>query len=110
MSHAGLRLAWIRRPAATPIDIDGDLGVVSIGCPVGGVLPQASRRFSPDRGGPKRQFGGTVWRDHEPDLRASGDLFFTWQYDIRWAAQRLRDQRVFVPNAGAPQGFWQLAS
>src|SRR5437870_8827553 len=31
-----------------------------------------------------------VWKEHEDDLRRSGDLFFTWQYDIRWAAYRLR--------------------
>lgn len=24
-----------------------------------------------------------VWENHESDLRASGDLFYTWQYDIR---------------------------
>jgi hypothetical protein len=50
-----------------------------------------------------------VWRKHEYDLHASGDLFFTWQYDIRWAAQRLRDQHVLVPNAQAPRGLWKLA-
>lgn len=32
-----------------------------------------------------------IWIHHEPDLRTSGDLFYTWQYDMRWAAQRLRD-------------------
>jgi hypothetical protein len=50
-----------------------------------------------------------VWRAHEEELRASGDLFFTWQYDIRWAAQRLRDQRVLVPDGQAPRGSWRLA-
>jgi hypothetical protein len=33
-----------------------------------------------------------IWRRYEPELRASGDLFYTWQYDIRWAAQKLRDR------------------
>jgi len=51
-----------------------------------------------------------VWRAHEPELRTSGDLFFTWQYDIRWAAQRLRDQRILVPNGQAPRGSWRLAA
>lgn len=32
-----------------------------------------------------------VWQVHEADLRQSGDLFYTWQYDIRWAAQYLRN-------------------
>jgi len=47
-----------------------------------------------------------VWEHHESELRASGDFFFTWQYDIRWAAQRLRDQKVLVPDGQAPRGIW----
>ncbi|WP_197918258.1 hypothetical protein [Thiosulfatihalobacter marinus] len=31
-----------------------------------------------------------IWNHHEDDLRKSGDLFFTWQYDMRWAAQNLQ--------------------
>ncbi|TCP44374.1 hypothetical protein [Rhodovulum marinum] len=31
-----------------------------------------------------------VWNKYEPELKRSGDLFFTWQYDMRWAADRLR--------------------
>ncbi|MGR3551859.1 hypothetical protein [Pseudooceanicola sp.] len=31
-----------------------------------------------------------IWNNHERDLRSSGDLFFTWQYDMRWAAQHLQ--------------------
>jgi hypothetical protein len=50
-----------------------------------------------------------VWERHEDDLRHSGDLFYTWQYDIRWAAQRLRDQLVLVPAAQTPRGVWHLA-
>ena len=33
-----------------------------------------------------------IWQRHESELRDSGDLFYTWQYDIRWAAKKLRDQ------------------
>ena len=50
-----------------------------------------------------------VWRRHEADLRSSGELFYTWQYDIRWAAQKLRDEgrlRPVQPRSRAP---WQLA-
>lgn len=50
-----------------------------------------------------------VWQVHEPDLRMSGDLFFTWQYDIRWAAQDLRDKGVLVPDEEAPRGIWKLS-
>ncbi len=50
-----------------------------------------------------------VWRRHEPDLRQSGDLFFTWQYDIRWAAQQLRDAGRLQKMAGAKRSPWRLA-
>jgi hypothetical protein len=30
-----------------------------------------------------------IWDHHESDLRASGDLFYTWQYDMRWAGDGL---------------------
>jgi len=33
-----------------------------------------------------------IWDHHEHDLRASGDLFYTWQYSMRWAAQVLRQE------------------
>jgi hypothetical protein len=49
-----------------------------------------------------------VWRWHEDELHDSGDLFFTWQYDIRWAAQKLRDRGVLLADAETPRGVWQL--
>jgi len=50
-----------------------------------------------------------IWQRHETDLRQSGDLFFTWQYDIRWAAQELRNQGVLVKKEGKRSGTWDLA-
>lgn len=50
-----------------------------------------------------------VWRHHEAELRQAGDLFFTWQYDIRWAAQTLRDEGVLQPMAGRRRQPWALA-
>lgn len=50
-----------------------------------------------------------VWQRHEDDLRGSGDLFYTWQYDIRLAAQRLRDAGRLVPDKQAPRGIWRLS-
>ncbi len=65
-----------------------------------------------------RQGGGTlhhiqvakeVWANHEGDLRDSGDLFFTWQYDIRWAALVLRQEGVLKNVEGARgDGCWSL--
>ena len=51
-----------------------------------------------------------VWRNHEADLTSSGDLFFTWQYDLRWAAKRLRDSGKLKPSPGRrPHAKWELA-
>ena len=47
-----------------------------------------------------------IWQHHERDLRDSGDLFFTWQYDMRWAAQKLRNQGKLVAANQAPKGIW----
>jgi hypothetical protein len=47
-----------------------------------------------------------VWRRHETELRASGDIFYRWQYDLRWAAHELRREGLLADNArGAP---WAL--
>jgi len=49
-----------------------------------------------------------VWDNHEPELRASGELFYTWQYDIRWAANRLRDEGHLQPKPKGDRGPWRL--
>jgi hypothetical protein len=33
-----------------------------------------------------------IWDHHEAELRASGDLFYTWQYAMRWAGQVLQKE------------------
>jgi hypothetical protein len=50
-----------------------------------------------------------IWQRHEAELRASGDLFYTWQYDMRWAAQSLRDNGEAKPVDGRRRGLWELA-
>ena len=49
-----------------------------------------------------------VWKIHEDDLRRAGDLFFTWQYDISWAAQKLRDSGILHKAQVSPKGIWEL--
>lgn len=51
----------------------------------------------------------SVWATHENELRQSGDLFFTWQYDIRWAATELRKEGGIRPAASSPKGIWELS-
>jgi hypothetical protein len=50
-----------------------------------------------------------VWQNHEGELRKSGDLFFTWQYDIRWAATKLRHERKLAVADRQSPTPWQLA-
>lgn len=44
----------------------------------------------------------TVWKKHQSEIETSGDSFFTWQYDIRWAATMLRKQKKLIA------GVWEL--
>jgi hypothetical protein len=38
-----------------------------------------------------------IWTNYESDLRASGDFFFVWQYDMRRAAETLRNRGDLKP-------------
>nr|WP_320050203.1 hypothetical protein [uncultured Desulfuromonas sp.] len=49
-----------------------------------------------------------IWIHHEHDLRKSGDLFYTWQYDMRWAANKLRASKDILPVKDSPSGVWIL--
>lgn len=51
-----------------------------------------------------------IWERHHDDLEQSGDLFYTWQYDLRWAAQNLRDTCVLVRLDGDRTGRWTLST
>jgi len=64
-----------------------------------------------------RDIGGTgkivqiakhIWDNHERDLRGAGDLFYTWQYDMRWAAQELQDEGKI--SKGGKNRAWLLTS
>ena len=50
-----------------------------------------------------------VWEKYENELRRSGDLFFTWQFDIRWAATHLRKEGIMRAAELSPRGIWELA-
>lgn len=50
-----------------------------------------------------------VWSNHEDDLKNAGDLFYSWQYDIRWAATQLRSKGVLKKASLSPKGIWEIA-
>lgn len=49
-----------------------------------------------------------IWQRHEHDLRQSSDLFYPWQYEMRWAAQRLRDAGRLAAKEGKRTGTWDF--
>lgn len=49
-----------------------------------------------------------IWQRHDSELRSSGDLFYTWQYDVRWEAQKLRDSGRLSSAAGRRGAPWSL--
>lgn len=49
-----------------------------------------------------------IWTKYENNLKMSGNLFYTWQYDVRWAAKILRDEGRMKPAKTSPKGLWEL--
>lgn len=49
-----------------------------------------------------------IWREHEADLQRAGDIFYTWQYDMRWAATNLRKAGIVKSAEVSPKGKWEL--
>ncbi|MEM1484185.1 hypothetical protein V6615_04790 [Oscillospiraceae bacterium PP1C4] len=49
-----------------------------------------------------------VWKSYQNDLENSGDLFYTWQYDIRWAATELRKTKRMKAAEQSPRGIWEI--
>ena len=64
-----------------------------------------------ERGGSgwPREVSKYVWEHYESELKGSGDLLYTWQYDIRLAAQKLRDRGILKPVNGRRDLPWELA-
>lgn len=50
-----------------------------------------------------------IWANYEQELQRSGDLFFRWQYVMRWSATTLRKDGVMLDAADCERGTWALA-
>jgi len=50
-----------------------------------------------------------VWENHELEIKTSGDILYTWQYDLRWAAQKLRDEGTLKAVDGRNDLPWELS-
>jgi hypothetical protein len=55
-----------------------------------------------------REVSKYVWEYHEADLRASGDLFYSWQYNLRWGATKLRQDGLLAAKPPRSRGPWRL--
>ena len=49
-----------------------------------------------------------IWRRHEGDLRGLGEQFYTWQYDVRWAAHALRKAGEARLAKDGARSIWEL--
>ena len=49
-----------------------------------------------------------IWGKYENELKRSGDLFYTWQYEVRWAGQKLRDSGTLLPAHNNRQAPWAI--
>ncbi len=56
-----------------------------------------------------RQVRDRIWEMHGQDLRDSGNLHFTWQDDIYWAATQLRSQGILKNAKATSKNVWELA-
>lgn len=50
-----------------------------------------------------------IWTSHASELLESGDLLFTWQYDMRWSANQLRRKKIMKSAESSPIGVWVLS-
>uniref|UniRef100_A0A6C0KZZ2 Uncharacterized protein n=1 Tax=viral metagenome TaxID=1070528 RepID=A0A6C0KZZ2_9ZZZZ len=48
-----------------------------------------------------------IWRRHNHSL-SMNDMFYTWQYDFRWGATKLRKQNRMKGSTESPKGIWEL--
>jgi hypothetical protein len=50
-----------------------------------------------------------IWEHYEAELKRSGNILYTWQYDVRWAAQKLRHSGKLKAVFGRKDLPWELA-
>ncbi|MBI0128942.1 hypothetical protein H3U73_01470 [Snodgrassella sp. W8124] len=60
-----------------------------------------------------KYLGGAGWlrmsvNKYEQELKASGSMLYIWQYDLRWAAQQLRNEKKLKPVHKRRDLPWEL--
>jgi hypothetical protein len=49
-----------------------------------------------------------IWSNYKKEIQASGDGFYTWQFDVRHAVQKLRDNDTIRLADITLEGVWVL--
>ena len=50
-----------------------------------------------------------VWEENWPTIEKRGDMLYTWQYDMRWAADILRREGHLRPTSQKKnRGVWEI--
>jgi hypothetical protein len=49
-----------------------------------------------------------IWSNHEAELRSTDELFYTWQYRMRWAGERLKKAGKLRKTKQGSHGRWIL--
>ena len=47
-----------------------------------------------------------IWDNHQDELTQSGDLYYTWQYAMRWEGQKLQTEGKLRKNGKGR--IWEL--
>ena len=50
-----------------------------------------------------------IWNKHGNELRDSGNLHFTWNEDVFWAATQLRAKGILKKASDTSKSVWALA-
>ena len=48
------------------------------------------------------------WSRYDKELRNSGHLFYTWEFDLKKAAESLRRDHRMVEAFDCPENVWEL--
>lgn len=54
------------------------------------------------------QIAKYVWDHYEAEIRASGEMLYQWQYELRWAANSLRRQGNLKEVTKPYDGIWEI--
>jgi hypothetical protein len=49
-----------------------------------------------------------IWKTRSKELQASGDLFYEWQYELRWSATLLNSKGKIKPADKSKETLWVL--